>query len=744
MMSSRARACWRGPVLAGLLAAGGLFVVGQRHEDRFAAYERLALPGYDAFVYAAMAEEPRFFTLPPWGYRVLVPALVHALPVPAPARGFAWTTFGGLWASGLLLFLFLRRLGFGEGPSLLGLLAFVLSPPVDEALKLRFTVDPACLAAFLAWLLAAAAGAGPGVLALLMLAGTLAKEVVLLLGPGLFLVRRERLGTRRALLEAVLVMAPASVARLVLGWVWPVPPRPAAQPFLDGDGFWLAAWRVLAAAPEWIGPALVHGVTLLAVAGAFRPALRPYLRGHAWFLAVTLALPFAAGIYTGEGVASSFFADDVRRLLLYAVPLLVPLALGVLPGILRHGSAPPRVARRGLDRAAAAAALLLALSPLAVLDRYRRIDLRGPHDGPRVFAVCTESLGTAARLSRNRPVLFELDRMVFQPNRSDPADLGRMRWLLLEGWRPEARYGRGPVVTRDERASLLLPVLSPADGMVVLRLGVTEAVSLRVEVNGERVGEATVFPGGGPVRVLVPARLLFRGDNRLTLVRPDGEAAPLRLHAVAVRPASSGRTARPPLPPAEQAQGQGETGGQPAEQDGQLGDDRRESRPLQHGGAEGVVGRGEGEEANGRLERVREVGGREEDAGEHPHGEHHEVHEAGRAFQGLHPGGDEQAQGPEGQGGEQAHHGQDGQAAPHRHVEDEHAEAHQGRHLHHQHEEAVQQEREEVVRAGHGGGHQALQELALARVDDGEADAPDAAAHEVHAQEARQHEVDVP
>jgi hypothetical protein len=524
-----------GPVLAGLLAAALLLLLAERHQDRSSAHGRFALPGYDAFVYAAMAEHPRFFTLPPWGYRPLVPALVHALPARDVVQGYSWLTFGSLWLSGLLLFSWLRLLGFRQGPSLLGLAAFVLSPPVDEAVKLRVMVDPAALAALLAWLLAAASGAGGGLLALLLLTGTLAKEVALLLGPGLFLARRERLGTRKALAQTAAVLAPAVIAGLALRAAWPV--GSAATPPLDGDAFWLAAWRVLSAAPEWIGPALLLGITPLAVAGAFRPGPRPYLRAHAWFLAVAVTLPFAAGVYAGGGVAASFFVDDVRRLLLYAVPLLLPLALGALPGLGRTEGAPPATARRPrLERAAGVGSLLLALSPLLILDRYRRVDLRGPHDGPRVFAVCDQSLGTAARLARGRAVLFDLDRMVFTPGRSHPADLGRMRWMLLEGWRPEGRYGRGPVETEGPRASLLLPALEPADWSVVLRLGAAEVLPLNVEVNGQRVAEATVAPGGGRVRVEVPGRLLFRGDNRLTLVRASGGAATVRLHGVAIRP----------------------------------------------------------------------------------------------------------------------------------------------------------------------------------------------------------------
>ncbi|MEO8501488.1 MAG: hypothetical protein ABI565_11280, partial [Vicinamibacteria bacterium] len=36
-------------------------------------YDRYVLPGFDGYAYAAMAEDPRMFTLAPWGYRILTP-----------------------------------------------------------------------------------------------------------------------------------------------------------------------------------------------------------------------------------------------------------------------------------------------------------------------------------------------------------------------------------------------------------------------------------------------------------------------------------------------------------------------------------------------------------------------------------------------------------------------------------------------------------------------------------------------
>ena len=53
-------------------------------------YDRFVLPAFDGHVYDAMAENPRVFTLAPWGYRLLEPWMVHLLPVSSSARGFYW------------------------------------------------------------------------------------------------------------------------------------------------------------------------------------------------------------------------------------------------------------------------------------------------------------------------------------------------------------------------------------------------------------------------------------------------------------------------------------------------------------------------------------------------------------------------------------------------------------------------------------------------------------------------------
>ncbi|HEY6547888.1 MAG TPA: hypothetical protein VI589_08270, partial [Vicinamibacteria bacterium] len=98
----------------GLLAAVALTVACVLGRDaanapRLRKVDRHHLFGFDAYVYVAMAEDPAFFTVAPWGYRVLSPLLVHAWSSDDVVGGFRRLSLIGLGLSGPLLFLFLRR-----------------------------------------------------------------------------------------------------------------------------------------------------------------------------------------------------------------------------------------------------------------------------------------------------------------------------------------------------------------------------------------------------------------------------------------------------------------------------------------------------------------------------------------------------------------------------------------------------------------------------------------------------------
>src|SRR5437867_2915591 len=120
-----------GLVLALAVAAATMTLQYQASRVDLRQFDRSSLPAFDAYVYMAMAEHPSFFTVAPWGYRLLTPLLVRSWPARAD-RAYRQLTLSTLAAAGVALFLFLRRLGHGLVGSLAAVAAFGLSPPVAE------------------------------------------------------------------------------------------------------------------------------------------------------------------------------------------------------------------------------------------------------------------------------------------------------------------------------------------------------------------------------------------------------------------------------------------------------------------------------------------------------------------------------------------------------------------------------------------------------------------------------------
>ena len=162
--------------------------------------------------------------------------------------------------------------------------------------------------------------------------------------------------------------------------------------------------------------------------------------------------------------------------------------------------------------AAAVLAVAAALAPLAIVDRYRRADLTGPRDGPYVLVVCRETLRTARRLSRGEEVALDPSERRFAWGDSHPSEMDRMRWFLREGWGERAHYGTGEVTMHAERASVLLPVLVPADLSAALH------VQAPAPAGGRRVGQR-------PAAAVVGGRAGQRaGDDRHTRGAPSSGA----------------------------------------------------------------------------------------------------------------------------------------------------------------------------------------------------------------------------
>jgi hypothetical protein len=233
-------------------------------------------------------------------------------------------------------------------------------------------------------------------------------------------------------------------------------------------------------------------------------------------------------------LAPVFFTADVARLLLYAFPCLLPIALHAI-GLVREAplpASPPRTDRR--QWLLAVMALAVAVAPLGLLDRYRRADLRGPRDGGRVLAFCRQSLAIARRIERGKLVDYQVRERRFYVGRSYPHYLEHMRWFLLGGWGHAPHYGTEAIEMHESRASFVLPCFDPKPLQLVLDLGAATQTPVRVEVNGRGVGRMTAAPEVSRERFLIPREALFRGDNEVTLVASHPESR-VRLELVRIR-----------------------------------------------------------------------------------------------------------------------------------------------------------------------------------------------------------------
>jgi hypothetical protein len=491
------------------------------------------LPGFDAHVYMAMAERPAVFTVAPWGHRILIPAVVHAMGLRNVVRGFRLLSFAALVVAGGLVFLFLRRRGFGDAAALAGVALFALTPPLARVVETPFFLEPVGILLVVAFLLAIESGLGWGTLALLATLATLAKDgvIVLSLVPAVVLARGAA-GPSVALRPALAAALPALLLTPALRWWWtphiPVVAAPWDTEMVRAAYLTLRqVWEPTALA------ALAGGLVPLALLGAVTPAGRAHLRRYGLSLALLYAMALLAWLKVPSREPVPLFGANFERLLIYSVPLLLPLALAAIgrlvPAAVRAApaatEAPP--ARRQWIPAAAALAMIAAT--LASVDRYRRIDLQGSRDGPLVLAVCRETWRTAARLAAGEEVVLDPATRRFAWGESDPAQLGRMRWFLREGWGARAHYGTNEVVMHEGAAGVLLPVLRPLDLELRLRMFAPIAETLTLSVNGHPLGSWHADTTAPEQAFRVPARLLFRGDNLVTVTSPEqGGGARLR------------------------------------------------------------------------------------------------------------------------------------------------------------------------------------------------------------------------
>jgi len=552
-----------GLVAAVLLASAA--VAWQEARPR-PGYSETELPGFDAYVYVAMADNPAVFTVAPWGYRTLVPELVHTRPPRQRLLAFRHLARAGLVLAGALLFLFLRRLGHAPLVALVGVAAFGLSRPVLELLRMPVLTDPLAVALFVAVLLAIEAGASVVATGVLLGLGLLCKELFVLLLPLVFLARRRRRGARLALVDTALVALPGLFVQLALRSWWTPGLRVPHAPLSD---LLAAALPALAAElPDLSRRLLLEGLLPMALLGALLPRGRRFFARYGYLALATLLVPLFAWVNAPSATAAPHVGANLPRLLVYALPLLIPPALGLLAAVLEsglrrggwaraagvfemtdvtdvnvnvnvngnvagNGQARPRLGFG--DGAALVALSVLVAYPFARLDRYRRLPLHDTRDGPLVASFCRESLRNARLLARGEPVVLDPAERGFEWGVSDPREAWRMRWFLRDGWGPSPQYGTGEVRMRGPQASLVLPVLERRPLDVVLSLEAAEPTRLELRLEGRGLGQVVAAPAAAPARVRVEAADLARGDNVLRLVAADPAPA-VRLVRVAYEP----------------------------------------------------------------------------------------------------------------------------------------------------------------------------------------------------------------
>ena len=485
----------RGPLLAAVVSVAALAVQLHLNADKIRSRTRFDLPGFDAHVYVVMAEHPGFFSVAPWGYRVLSPWIVSRLPVGNVMQGFRRLDLAAFGVAGVLLFLWLRSVGHREVESLVATAAMGLLPPVAESLTSVALVDPFALVLVLAIAVSVERRAPLVWLSALLACLALTKEIWPALIP---LVVLRRAGPwRRRVLDGVLAAVPAAAIGLMLRRIWtPHIEVPRAEVGLDAVVEWVGVLATDAAVI--VEGYLLGGLTLIAILGLATPRGRRLTVDYGYLILLAFAAPLLAWVNLPSAAASPHVGDNVPRLVLYAAPWLLGLALCAADLVRQQGE--PGVVSVMPSRAwRVAGALVLGLSlvfPLT-LDRYRREPLHARRDGPFVATFVRESLRTARQLRAGRVVEWDLDRLGYEWGVDDPGRARRMRWFLREGWGFSPHYGYGAARMRSGSAVLILPLLEPVPIRIELGLSAAASMRVRLSLNGTLLESRAVTRDGG-------------------------------------------------------------------------------------------------------------------------------------------------------------------------------------------------------------------------------------------------------
>ena len=144
----------------------------------------------------------------------------------------------------------------------------------------------------------------------------------------------------------------------------------------------------------------------------------------------------------------------------------------------------------------------------------------------------------ATRLGGGDEVVLDPESSRFTWSDAEGAPPTRMRWFLREGWGDGAHYDAGPVLMRAPAATVLLPVLAPADWRCGCAWRLRRRWPWLSPSTATASGSWRVGPEETEQSFRIPARYLVRGDNLVTLTSPEASLGARLLEIRYRRPAA--------------------------------------------------------------------------------------------------------------------------------------------------------------------------------------------------------------
>ncbi len=302
-----------------------------------------ALP-WDHHMYIAMAVQGPFgFHIAPYGWRVLAPALVWVMPFSAQL-GFQLVSIATVWATGVAVWVLLRRLGFAAPIAVAGLLLyFAVGYATKWTLFDFWLTDPLAFLLATCAVLLALSGRDVGFAVCLAL-GAMAKESVIFVAPLAYTLRAARPWDRSLAVRTIGATLPAVAVLVALHVGIPArnadPAYVARFPAAIRDNviphytYGSVLHHIVGKRLHHLGSTLVRTVSafglvvpLLAVVGLRSPRARSFALRSVPFLVLVLT--------------QLLFAYNTERLLVLGLVAVVPMATWGLEQLMELRGAGP-------------------------------------------------------------------------------------------------------------------------------------------------------------------------------------------------------------------------------------------------------------------------------------------------------------------------------------------------------------------------------------------------------------------